>query len=256
MIENAPRRNTEAKEGYRIVRLAQVDSTNAYARMHLADLADGHVVTAEVQTAGRGRGGRAWISHQRGNLYLSLVLKPKGPLTRGHPVSNLSQLLAVVVCEDLESCQVTAGIKWPNDILVQGRKIGGILAEAVTSGSDLIGLVLGLGLNLNLQAVDLGQIGQPATSLNLLTGRTICPEERLKSILDRFFSAYPRVLANGFRTIRTAYVGRCSFLGQSVKVNMPEGVLCGQAIDITTQGELELLLSGGQVRRISLGEII
>jgi BirA family biotin operon repressor/biotin-[acetyl-CoA-carboxylase] ligase len=256
MVQNGAVHNKDPLVTYRIIRLDQVDSTNTYARNHLATLADEAVVVAEMQTEGRGRGRRVWISKRPGNLYVSLVLKPAGPLLRGHPLANLSQLLAVVVCDELESYQVTAMIKWPNDILVEGRKMAGILAEAVTSGAELVGLVLGLGLNLNLQPDDLHQIDQPATSLNLLTGNPIRSDQFLKSLLDRFFAGYPQVLANGFGAIRADYVAHCAFLNQPVTINTPDGSLTGRAMDITEEGELELLLPQGQIRRLSLGEIM
>ena len=124
---------------YRVSEFAELDSTNRYACGRLRELADGDVIQAGIQTAGRGRWERKWISDVPGNLCLSLVLKPVGPPAE-LPLAGLSQLLALSVCRVLETYGVPPALKWPNDIQVAGRKIAGILAETVVEGSEFLGL--------------------------------------------------------------------------------------------------------------------
>jgi len=239
---------------YRVIEFAELDSTNRYACGHLGELADGDVVQAGVQVAGRGRWGRKWMSDVPGNLCLSLVLKPAGRPAK-LPLASLSQLLALSVCRVLEADGVQPTLKWPNDVQVAGRKIAGILAETVVAGSKFLGLVLGLGVNLNLDAATLATVDQPATALNLELGRDVSVQTFRAALLDEFFSRYQNFLTTGFPLIRADYRQRCRFLGQALTVHSPQGGVQGVARDITAGGELELELPDGQRRNLFLGEI-
>jgi BirA family biotin operon repressor/biotin-[acetyl-CoA-carboxylase] ligase len=141
--------------------LDTVDSTNTWLKQRWADLCPGEAVllTADSQTAGRGRYDRVWHSPPGDNIYASFGV----PLL--HDVEWLTQLLALAVCDLLLERGVEAHIKWPNDVLVQGKKIAGILAEKIE-----LGLVIGLGLNINLSREACQSIDQPATSLRVETG--------------------------------------------------------------------------------------
>lgn len=231
-----------------------MESTNAYALTHLRELSDRDVVEAGIQTAGRGRLNRSWISHVPGNLAISLVLKPAGPAA-SLPLANLSQLLAVCLCDQLEGPDVQPTIKWPNDVQVQGRKVAGLLAQAVTSGEHFLGLVLGLGVNLNLDPAILAVIDQPATALNLIRGCPIDRDAFRDDLLDRFFAAYGPFLQQGFPTIRTPFARRCSFLGKRIEIRLPSGSLQGTAEDIDAGGALILRRPDGGAERVTLGEV-
>lgn len=239
---------------YRISEFAELDSTNRYACRHLRELADGAVIQAGIQTAGRGRWQRKWISDVPGNLCLSLVLKPAGPPAE-LPLANLSQLLALSACRVLERYGVPPALKWPNDIQVSGRKIAGILAETVVEGGEFLGLVLGLGMNLNLDATIIATVDQPATALNLELGRYVSVLTFRDALLAEFFSQYDQFLVASFPLIWSEYRERCKFLGREITVRSPRDWVRGVARDITTAGELELELPDGQRRNLALGEI-
>lgn len=241
---------------YRLIEFAELDSTNRYACAQLATLAHGDVIQAAVQTAGRGRMERRWISHLPGNLCLSLVLKPAGAAPAELPLANLSQLLALSVCRALDAFRVAATLKWPNDILVGGRKIAGILAETVQRGREFQGLVLGLGVNLNLDPTALTLIDQPATALNLEVRQPVAPPAFRDAVLADFFARYNSVLGQGFRPIHAEFAARCRFLGQKVTVRFGDGVLGGTARAITPDGALELLQDNGGTRAITIGEML
>jgi len=239
---------------YRLIEFAELDSTNCYACANLGRLAHGDVIQALVQTAGRGRWQRPWVSHVPGNLCLSFVLKPAGNPAR-LPLASLSQLLAVCVCRVLDTYGVKATLKWPNDIQVDGRKIAGILAETAVQGSEFLGLVLGIGVNLNLNDATLVTIDQPATSLNLVLGRAVAVTPFRDSLAGEFMNSYRALLETGFPLIRGEYLGRCAFIGSEVEVRHAQETLRGCARDVNAEGELVLLREDGELRTVSHGEM-
>lgn len=239
---------------YRAIEFAELDSTNRYACERLRELADGDVIQAGIQTAGRGRWQRKWISHVPGNLCLSLVLKPTGAPAE-LPLASLSQLLALSTCQALETYGIQTTLKWPNDIQVAGRKIAGILAESVVAGQEFLGLVLGIGVNLNLDAATIATVDQPATALSLELGHAVSVPTFREVLLEIFFSRYDTFLAKHFPLIRSEYRERCNFLGRAITVRSPQTCVAGIARDITAAGELELELPDGQHCHLTLGEI-
>lgn len=239
---------------YRVIEFAELDSTNRYACERLRELEDGDVIQAGIQTAGRGRWQRQWISHIPGNLCLSLILKPTGVPAK-LPLARLSQLLALSACQALETYGIQPALKWPNDIQVAGRKIAGILAETVVVGQEFLGLVLGIGVNLNLDAATVATVDQPATALNLELGQPVIVPQFRAALLERFFSKYEAFLGADFPLIQTEYRARCHFLGRTIIVRNPQSRIAGIARDITAAGELELELADGRRQTVSLGEI-
>ena len=113
-----------------IIKLKEVNSTNLYAKEHLSELADKTVIIADRQTNGRGRFDRVWVDLGGDNLFMSIVLKPSDKFLNVYP--NLTQYLSVVVCKVLEHYGLQPNTKWPNDVLIKGKKISGILSETVT----------------------------------------------------------------------------------------------------------------------------
>jgi BirA family biotin operon repressor/biotin-[acetyl-CoA-carboxylase] ligase len=240
---------------FRIYEFAELDSTNRYACTHLRELFDGDVIHALVQHAGRGRWERKWISDQPGNLCLSIVLKPEG-IPAQLPLAGLAQLLALSTCRVLEAHGQKPTLKWPNDILVEGRKIAGILAESVVQGPKFIGLVLGIGVNLNLKPAALAKIDQPATALNQLVGHAVDVDAFRNELLPEFFAHRNKFLTTGFPLIAAEYRRRCAFLSQAITVSNPQEQISGIARDLTPTGELELELPNGQRRHLAYGEIV
>lgn len=240
---------------YRIIEFAELDSTNRHACANLRELKNGDVIQASVQTAGHGRLRRRWISDVPGNLCMSIVLKPRQANPSDLPLANLSQLLALGVCRVIEAHGVSASLKWPNDVLVGGRKIAGLLAGTVVEGGDFLGLVLGLGVNLNLDAAALATIDQPATSLSVLTGKAVDVAVFRDAVLVDFFKNCEAFLMTGFGMIHTEFLARCPFIGTQVRVRRGDETICGTARGLTEDGTLEIVTADGAMRSVDLGEM-
>ena len=187
--------------GRRHVHLAETDSTNTRAAEFAADPAnDGTVVTADVQTRGRGQHGRTWQSPPAANVLLSTLLFPPPELRRP---AILTAFAAIVVVETvLETTGETATIKWPNDILVRGKKVCGILSEAgVRSAEHGPQFVVGIGLNVNLSADDFARMELPdATSLSILAGQPLDVPDVRRSLIESLDTEYGRLLTGGLAT--------------------------------------------------------
>jgi BirA family biotin operon repressor/biotin-[acetyl-CoA-carboxylase] ligase len=219
-------------------------------------LEDGDVIQAAIQTAGHGRLQRRWVSHLPRNLCLSLVLKPRHAAPRDLPLANLSQLLALAVCRQLDAQGARATIKWPNDVLVGGRKIAGLLAETVVQGAgEFVGFVLGLGVNLNLDPKVLATIDQPATALSVVTGNPVDVAAFRDAVLRDFFNRCDEFLERGFAMIREDYLKRCRFIGSNVEIRSGPEVLCGRALGMTSDGAIEIMTADGAIRAVNLGEM-
>ena len=202
---------------YTIVTLEEIPSTNSYALEHIAAFDDKSIVFAPHQSSGRGRFDRHWVCDDSENVYMSIILKPEN--VTNYPFPNLTQYLSVVVCKVLErEFSLKPSIKWPNDILVGNAKISGILAESSMSNNKIEGIVLGLGLNVNLRKETLDNIDQKATSIGVLTGQQYDVEKILRKICDEFFENYDAFIQGGFEYIKTEYINRCGFLGKNILI--------------------------------------
>ncbi|SFB86940.1 BirA family transcriptional regulator, biotin operon repressor / biotin-[acetyl-CoA-carboxylase] ligase [Alkalibacterium subtropicum] len=165
---------------------ARLDSTNTYAKANLSDLKNGDVILAHEQTAGKGRLGRNWTSPAGASISMSLVLKPASPFER---LSLLTQLTAAALIKALNDWG-DVKIKWPNDIILNSRKIAGILIETEFSGSSLEGIIIGIGINTNVDQENIPQeLQSKATSLKEGTNREIDPNTLVASFLT-FFEKY------------------------------------------------------------------
>ena len=230
----------------KILRFDQLDSTNAYAKRNCSLIVDQSIIVAKTQTAGRGRLSRTWLS-EPGGLYFSVVLKP----TQTDFLPNLTQLMALAVCQTLHTLNVPAQLKWPNDVLVNGQKICGILSEAVTSANGFEALVLGVGINVSQK--DLSRAGQPAVSLSML-GLQQSEGKILDAALEHFFAQYETVLQNGFSAIRAAYLKHFPYIGKEVKIQNGPTPARGTVETISPEGKLVLHTPEGQTI-ISIGDM-
>ncbi len=202
---------------YTIVTLEKVPSTNSYALEHMGSFDDKSIVFTPSQTSGRGRFDRHWVCDDSENIYMSIILKPEN--VNNYPFPNLTQYLSVVLCRVLEKeFSLKPSIKWPNDILVENAKISGILAESSITKNKIDGIVLGLGLNVNLKKETLDDIDQKATSIGVLTGQQHDVEKLLGKICDEFFENYDAFINGGFEYIKTEYINRCGFLGKNILI--------------------------------------
>lgn len=232
----------------------EVESTNLYAKSHIEDFADRTVLHALSQTAGRGRMQRKWVDFGHGNLFMSLILKPSENFDCKY--SNLTQYLSIVLCKVLEEYGLTPQIKWPNDVLINGKKIAGILAETVISGNKLKGLVIGLGVNLVATQAQVDSVPDKiVTSLNLEIGRVVPLQDFLYKVCGEFFLRYDEFLEKGYPLIKEDYLKRACFLGKEISVKVFNEEKHGLAKSVTDNGELILTADNKDVV-LTIGDIL
>lgn len=237
-----------------IIILDEVDSTNIYAKSRMTELADCTVIRANRQTAGRGRLNRKWVDLGDGNLFMSFVLKPSDTFCEVY--SNLTQYLSVVLCKVLEDYGITTQIKWPNDVLVDGKKIAGILSETVMQGSLFKGLALGIGVNLNASQNNVELIPDKAvTALNLEINKQVDINEFFNKLVNKFFENYEEFLKKGFELIKSEYISRAAFLDSEICVRVLNDTKHGFAKSVNDSGEL-VLVDNGKEFVLNIGDIL
>lgn len=216
--------------------LEKIDSTNSYCKENIDSLHDKTIVYTSNQTNGRGRFDRVWIDLGTENIYMSLVLKPSKELL---PVySNLTQYTALKLAQTFEKYKLTPQIKWPNDILINDKKISGILAETVIKNNELKGLVIGIGINLNANENDFLKIDKEVTSLNLEIKKEVDKQEFLKSFSKTFFEDYETFLENGFFYIKKEYEKRVNFIGKEITIQNINQTITGIVDGISNSGAI------------------
>ena len=235
------------------IHLEEIDSTNLYAKANLEKLPDKTIIYAERQTDGRGRLQRSWTDLGKENLFLSFVLKPSTSFAE--IFSNLTQYLSVVLCQILEEYGVKPQIKWPNDVLINNKKIAGILAETVMQGNNFKGLVLGIGVNLNTDLKSLETVDKAATSLNLEIGKNIDINNFRNKLTCKFFENYYIFLTEGFEYIKKYYINHANFLDTEICVQLFNEKKTGTAESITDKGELVLRQNNNQLI-LTMGDIL
>lgn len=238
-----------------IIYLDKVNSTNLYAKENIEKLSDKSVISADIQTNGRGRFNRNWVDMGEGNLFMSIVLKPSSVFS---PVyANLTQYLSVILCRIFEEYGLEPEIKWPNDVLIDGKKISGILCETVIQNGSLNGLILGVGVNLNADKDKLSLVSdKPVTALNLELFREYEDKHLFtEKLLNEFFKHYDSFLMNGFIMIKDEYLQKCGFIGKKIKVKLYDKTIDAVAMRLNDSGELILKDSEKEVA-LSAGDII
>jgi BirA family transcriptional regulator, biotin operon repressor / biotin---[acetyl-CoA-carboxylase] ligase len=213
------------------------DSTNRQAREEAAGgAAEGTLVVAEMQSAGRGRLGRSWLS-PRGGIWLSLVLRPPLPPYRAHLITLLAAVAAVEATTAVAG--IAPGIKWPNDLLLKGRKLAGILTEVSAEMERVNYLVVGVGLNANIPAdCFAGELAGQATSLLAETGKPVSRVAWVRAFLECFETSYFAAQDKGFEDILNRWRRHSVTLGQHVRMSTGGRTTDGVALDIDEQGAL------------------
>jgi BirA family biotin operon repressor/biotin-[acetyl-CoA-carboxylase] ligase len=232
-----------------------VDSTNDEAKaLAVRGALDGTVVIADSQRHGRGRMGRVWASPAGVGVYLSVILRPA---IQPHDAPSLTLLGAVAVAEAIEEVTgLAAGVKWPNDLIVRGRKVGGILGELAAEASHLHYVVLGIGVNVNHAEESLGpEMRHIATSLRIETGRLVDRTAMIRSLcesLDRWYNCF---LSEGPAPIIERLRQRCLTLGQRVVARSGDQQLRGLAVDLDHAGALLIRDADQQLHRLIAGDV-
>lgn len=239
----------------KVIQLEEVDSTNSYGKKHIDEFEDKIAIITKKQTSGRGRLNRSWVDLGEENLFLSIILKPSETFNEIYP--NLTQYLSVTLCKVIESYGIQTQIKWPNDVLIDGKKIAGILSETVMQGQKLKGIVLGVGVNLNSNQEKIDAIpNKIATSLNIETQKAIDLKEFLNKLLTEFFKHYDEFLQSGFLQIKDDYIKRNCFLGKELKVQVFNHMESGLAKAVNDLGELVLEDNNKREIVLTIGDII
>jgi len=241
--------------GHSVLFSREVGSTNDLAKelaKHSAE--EGTVVIAETQTAGRGRLGREWLSPS-GGLWFSVILRPK---LRPAEAVKLTFVAGLAVAEVLrEMYGLRSETKWPNDVLVNRRKICGILTEMNTTGENVNFVVVGIGVNakFDVEKVFPESLRRVATSVENELGRKVRLEELFRALLERLENIYDLYIGKGFTPVLEEWKNYASFLGYQVEVTSATEKLSGLALDIDYEGALILKLKDGTIKRIFVGDV-
>ena len=230
----------------------EIDSTNTHAKRLIREGApEGTVVVADCQTAGRGRMERSFQSPRGKGLYLTVLLRPELPPERLLPVTALA---GVALCRAVErTCGVRPGLKWPNDPVLGGKKLCGILTERTGENA----LVLGLGVNVSQTREDFTpEVAEMATSLAMELGRPVSRPALAAALLEELDRAYAALLAGDLPPFLEDYRRRCVNLGKRVRLRSPEGgEEMAAAVDIDEEFALVVRLDGGGERTVRSGEV-
>lgn len=220
----------------------QVDSTNALAIRLLADQEPPFLVLAEAQSAGRGRRGRQWCSPYGANLYFSLVIRVDRSSTQLQALSLVVGLAVLRVLRQVGMAEV--GLKWPNDLLVAGKKIAGILLELNGDPTDVCNVIIGIGINANM----LGgvEIDQPWTSVQLETGRLADRSELVVALANELGEMLRLHREQGFAAFHHEWEAHHLWQGREVRLVSGVHEVNGTVLGVTQDGALRLLVGGGE----------
>lgn len=225
----------------------EVTSTNIIAKyMAQSGAPEGTIVMSKFQKAGRGRMKRQWSCPPGQGILMSMVLRPT---IRMQYVPQLTLLSAVVVAETIRKVSgCGAGIKWPNDIVINGKKVCGILAESSFSNKIPEYVIIGLGLNVNLDRDQLHPgCQETSTSLKLELGQRVSRLSLIKQFICIWEEHYQGFLQDGHAYLRTKWIENNVTLGRNVCINKEQGPIYGMAVDISEKGGLIVRMSDGSV---------
>ena len=243
--------------GRTLVCLEEVDSTNLRARQLAAEgAADGTVVVADRQTAGRGRLGRSFQSPGGRGIYLTALLRPALPPERLSPVTAMA---GVAVCRAVERiCGASPGLKWPNDPVLEGKKLCGILTELSLEGETgrVQDLVLGIGINVSQRPEDFTpEVREIATSLAQALGRPVSRPALAAEVIRELDRLYAALTAGEIAPYLAEYRRRCVNLGRTVRLLGPDGGETAEALDIDGDFGLVVRTADGGIRTVRSGEV-
>ncbi|NEW06042.1 biotin--[acetyl-CoA-carboxylase] ligase [Paenibacillus sp. SYP-B3998] len=233
----------------------EVDSTQTIAHALVASGApEGTLVLAESQTSGRGRMGRKWHSPRGKGIWMSLVLTPQIPVFF---MPQLTLLSAVALCRSIQKVvKVNIGIKWPNDLLIDGKKVSGILLESSGEDERLKYVIAGIGISANLKVEDYPEeLRSLATSLAIASGTVIPRETLVQAFLLEFEELYALYLDKGFAPIRLLWEALSVTLHRPIRTHTHSGVVEGIAESLDDSGALTVVTSAGEKVKIYSGDI-
>jgi len=238
---------------YDIYRFGKIDSTNSHlSRLGEEGFPEGTVIVADEQTAGRGRFGRSWEAEPQANLLFSLLLRPH--FLQQDEIFVLTFAAAVAVAEGIEKItNLHPQLKWPNDVLLDGKKVCGILLESSFDSSRFSRVVLGIGLNVNQQNFS-PSISSQATSLFLSTGKRFDREELLIAILTNFSLFYDSTQKRDFYSVMKKWRDRSTMSGKKIIVSLEGRRYEGICDDVADDGRLVVSTDDGP-KKFTAGKV-
>jgi len=229
-----------------------IDSTNNFAKEMASKVPDGTVIIAEEQIAGRGRLGRSWISQKGCGIWMSIILKPN---IQPQEALNLTQVAAISVVKAIEEVfHVESKIKWPNDIILNNKKVCGILTEMSSEIDKINYVIIGIGVNVNCDNFP-EELKGKATSLYLETNSKVDRKKLTASILNNLEFYYNAYLQKGFEYIRPICIEKSITIGRQIKVIANEGEIEGKAVNIDNNGSLVVETKEGKRLSIMSGDV-
>ncbi len=251
-----------------IIYLNAVDSTNTYLDgLAKKGYPHGTVVVADTQTAGRGRFGRVWFSPPKRNIYMSILVRPSRGRVDLSDYAILPMLAGIACARAINKAlslktgesPLRVTLKWPNDILLKEKKLGGILVDSrienIRSGNTYF--IVGIGINVNMTLEEMPEdIKDIATSLYIATGMEFSKNEVIEEILKEFSKIYEEFLNNGKAYIVSEWQSRSSTIGRSVRALLSDGTeIYGKAIAVDENGYLLIAMYDGGIELIKAGDI-
>ncbi len=240
---------------YHIERRDTVTSTNDVVReLAEAGAAEGLVVVAEEQTAGRGRRGRRWSGVRGKSLLFSVLLRPDIPVS---DVQHLSLLAALAACRGITGLTgLDCRPKWPNDITIVGRKAGGVLVETVAEGERVSMAIIGIGLNVKGRAADYGpDVPLEATTVEQHAAEPVSREQLLRGVLRELDALYRRYRDEGQGWLLDLWRSQDACLGEQVAVETPDGLIEGRAAAVADDGALVIVTADGTSVIVHAGDV-
>jgi len=240
--------------GKRIHHFFKTDSTNRVAlELGQAGEPEGAVVLAEEQTAGRGRAGRAWASERAAGIYVTLLLRPKLAPVQAPLLTMMAGLSTRAAVEAVTGLNVD--LKWPNDLLIRGKKAGGILTEMHAEPSQIRFVIVGVGLNVN-QEKFAGELAERATSLRMETGKFHSRMELLVRLLREFEADYNRFLREGLASVVARFESASSYVrGKRVRVSNGVESYTGTTAGLGPEGLLQVEREDGRLMTVIAGDV-
>jgi len=248
--------------GNNFVYLPEVDSTNTQAlKMAREGAPEGTVVLTSFQSAGKGRLQRNWIANRDENMLISILIRPEMLIDS---VQKITLASAVILIEAIESYFSQMGwepfkidVKWPNDLLVDGKKLAGILTESILQGKVVESLVVGFGLNVNTPVSEMDEsLRGTATSLFELSGRKLDLESFIAHFLNTFERDYFRLDRNNYNGIVEEWKSHCQQFGKLVSLRMQDNTVEGYFEDISAEGHLIYRLPSGKLGTLVSGDVL
>lgn len=234
----------------------RIGSTNDQALLLAAQGAEhGTVVVAEEQTKGRGRMQRSWFSPAGSGIYLSVILRSPVPVQEAPQSAMVVGLALVKVLREHYGLQAT--LKWPNDVLIRGKKVAGILADMQSDQEHTRLIGIGIGINVNHGGIHPAEpFRYPATSLALELGAPVKRRDVLLGLIHRFETEYEFFMTNGFAAMLPEFEEASAILGKQLRIQSGKEELLGKALGFTPEGALRLLRGDGKEEIIWVGDVM